>query len=161
MQASRLLCPWDFPGKNTGVGCHFLLQKICPAKGLNWGLPQCRQALYHQENHQKVPPYLFNLLQSLCFVTIFYNYIPSPKFIYPHLKLSFPAICSVYPLWELKRQLKPKLYDWIPSQICFSCGLVHISKCQVSVSICLGQILRLILDFSDSLHGIHQKNMWP
>ena len=24
--ATRLLCPWDFPGKNTGVGCHFLLQ---------------------------------------------------------------------------------------------------------------------------------------
>ena len=22
---ARLLCPWDFPGKNTGVGCHFLL----------------------------------------------------------------------------------------------------------------------------------------
>ena len=22
----RLLCPWDLPGKNTGVGCHFLLQ---------------------------------------------------------------------------------------------------------------------------------------
>ena len=22
----RLLCPWDYPGKNTGVGCHFLLQ---------------------------------------------------------------------------------------------------------------------------------------
>ena len=25
---TRLLCPWDFPGKNTGVGCHFLLQGI-------------------------------------------------------------------------------------------------------------------------------------
>ena len=24
----RLLCPWSFPGKNTGVGCHFLLQRI-------------------------------------------------------------------------------------------------------------------------------------
>ena len=24
--ASRVLCPWDFPGENTGVGCHFLLQ---------------------------------------------------------------------------------------------------------------------------------------
>ena len=24
---ARFLCPWDFPGKNTGVGCHFLLQK--------------------------------------------------------------------------------------------------------------------------------------
>ena len=23
---ARLLCPWDCPGKNTGVGCHFLLQ---------------------------------------------------------------------------------------------------------------------------------------
>ena len=26
MAAHRLLCPWDSPGKNTGVGCHFLLQ---------------------------------------------------------------------------------------------------------------------------------------
>ena len=26
VQSARLLCPWDFPGKNTGVGCHFLLQ---------------------------------------------------------------------------------------------------------------------------------------
>ena len=25
---TRLLCPWDFPGKNTGAGCHFLLQGI-------------------------------------------------------------------------------------------------------------------------------------
>ena len=25
-----LVCPWDFPGKNTGVGCHFLLQRIFP-----------------------------------------------------------------------------------------------------------------------------------
>ena len=25
---TRLLCPWDSPGKNTGVGCHFLLQSM-------------------------------------------------------------------------------------------------------------------------------------
>ena len=25
-QPNRLPCPWDSPGKNTGVGCHFLLQ---------------------------------------------------------------------------------------------------------------------------------------
>ena len=35
------LCPWDFPGKNTGVGCQFLLQDIFPTQGsnphlLNW-----------------------------------------------------------------------------------------------------------------------------
>ena len=35
LQPSRLLCPWDSPGKNTGVGCHDLLQGIFPAQGLN------------------------------------------------------------------------------------------------------------------------------
>ena len=33
--SARLLCPWDFPGKNTGVGCHFFLQKIFLNKGTN------------------------------------------------------------------------------------------------------------------------------
>ena len=28
LQPTRFFCPWDFPGKNTGVGCHFLLQGI-------------------------------------------------------------------------------------------------------------------------------------
>ena len=28
--ARRASCPWDFPGKNMGVGCHFLLQGIFP-----------------------------------------------------------------------------------------------------------------------------------
>ena len=28
LQPTRLLRPWDFPGKSTGVGCHFLLQRI-------------------------------------------------------------------------------------------------------------------------------------
>ena len=27
-QPTRLPCPWDSPGKNTGVGCHFLLQRV-------------------------------------------------------------------------------------------------------------------------------------
>ena len=30
---SRLLCLWNFPGKNTGVSCHFLLQGIFPTQG--------------------------------------------------------------------------------------------------------------------------------
>ena len=32
---SRLLCPWDYPGKNSAVGCHFLLQGIFPIQGSN------------------------------------------------------------------------------------------------------------------------------
>ena len=31
---SRLLCPWDSPGQNTGVGCRFLLQGIFPTQGI-------------------------------------------------------------------------------------------------------------------------------
>ena len=40
-------CPWNSPGKNTGVGCHALLQEIFPAYGSNLGLLHCRQILYH------------------------------------------------------------------------------------------------------------------
>ena len=35
---ARLLCPWNFPSKNTGVGCHFLLQGIFPSQGSNLSL---------------------------------------------------------------------------------------------------------------------------
>ena len=62
----RLLHPWDSPGKNTGVGCHFLLQETFPNQGLNPGLPHGRQTLYHlnpggasgkkKEKKKKNPP---------------------------------------------------------------------------------------------------------
>ena len=42
------------PGKNTGVGCHFLLQGIFLIQGLNPGIPHCRQVLY-QLNYQGSP----------------------------------------------------------------------------------------------------------
>ena len=35
LQPVQLLCPWDSPGKNTGVGCRFLLQGIFPTQGWN------------------------------------------------------------------------------------------------------------------------------
>ena len=37
----------DSPGKNSGVGCHFLLQGIFPTQGSNPGLPHCKRLLYH------------------------------------------------------------------------------------------------------------------
>ena len=51
---ARLLCPWDSPGKNTGVGCHALLQGIFPTQGSNPGLPHCWQIL-HQLSYQGCP----------------------------------------------------------------------------------------------------------
>ena len=47
LQPTGLHSPWNFQGKSTGVGCHFLLQGIFPIQGLNLGLPYCRQTLYH------------------------------------------------------------------------------------------------------------------
>ena len=35
LQPTKLLCPRDFPGKNTGVGCHSLLQRISLTEGSN------------------------------------------------------------------------------------------------------------------------------
>ena len=35
LQPTRLPCPWNFPGKNTGIGCLFLLQGIFLIQGLN------------------------------------------------------------------------------------------------------------------------------
>ena len=43
---ARLLCPWDSPGKNTGVGCHALLQGIFLTQGLNLSPALRRQILY-------------------------------------------------------------------------------------------------------------------
>ena len=61
MVATRLLHPWDSPGKSTGVDCHFLLQGIVLTQGLNPGLLHCRRTLYplsHQGTPQTVsqPP---------------------------------------------------------------------------------------------------------
>ena len=35
LEPSRLFCPWNFPGKNIGVGNHFLFPGIFPTQGLN------------------------------------------------------------------------------------------------------------------------------
>ena len=56
----RLLCPWTSPGKNTGVGSHFLLQGICPTRGLNLGLLHCRQIVYHLSHQGCLQPILLS-----------------------------------------------------------------------------------------------------
>ena len=53
---ARPLRPWDFPGQNTGVVCHFLLQGIFMTQELNLGLPHCRQFLYHLSHQMCVCP---------------------------------------------------------------------------------------------------------
>ena len=51
-------------GKNTGLGCHALLQGIFPTQGLNPGLPHCRWILYHL-NYQGSPRTLWTSIKLI------------------------------------------------------------------------------------------------
>ena len=54
LQLARLLCPWDSPGKNSGMDCRSFLQGIFPIQGSNSSLLHCRRVLYHL-SHQGRP----------------------------------------------------------------------------------------------------------
>ena len=54
LQPDRLFCPWNFPGKKTGLGSHSLLQGMFLTQGSNLGLLHCRQILY-LVSHQGSP----------------------------------------------------------------------------------------------------------
>jgi len=85
------LCPWNSPGKNTGVGSHSLLQGIFPTQGSNPGLPHCRQILYHP-SHQQSPT---NTLKA-----------PQKRPMWPQMPVMF----------LLKQALK-RISSWVESSI--------------------------------------------
>ena len=78
IKPNRFLCPRDFPDKNTGVGCHFLLQEIFSTQGSNLGLLCLKHwqvdslPLSHWETHNSSLE-LFNLC------CIFFSVSPFPK----------------------------------------------------------------------------------
>ena len=77
---TRVLCPWNSPGKNTGVGCHSLLQGSFLTQGLNQGLLHCRWILDHL-SHQGSP--------FLC-ISQFKNLNPDPR---PYLESFNGSLC--------------------------------------------------------------------
>ena len=97
-QPARLLCPWDFPAKNTGVGCHFLFQGIFLTQGLNlWLLDWQADSL--PPSHQGSPCYLTNIQE---------NHLPLPRRFPAELysvcvwsSIFSSAIVSSQCLWEI------------------------------------------------------------
>ena len=63
LQPARILCPWNSPGKNTGVSCHSHLQGIFLTQGSNPGLLHGRKILYHLSHQGSLMtfPNLFSL----------------------------------------------------------------------------------------------------
>ena len=72
---TRLFHPWNSPGKNTGVGCHSLLQGIFRTQGLNSGLLHFKRILYHL-SHQESPKILLvtvRLVKAMVFPVVMYG----------------------------------------------------------------------------------------
>ena len=95
---SRLLRPWDFPGKNTRVGCHFLLQRIFSTQGSN---PSLLSLLHWQEDslpssHLGIHGPQYNLFKS----NILLHFLVTPTLV---LKMSLPHfLCFSIFLWAGK-----------------------------------------------------------
>ena len=82
LQSTRLLCPWDSPGKGTGVGCNTLFQGIFPTQGLKLYLLcllHCRQILYRWATREA---------QAYC------SLIEPGSFRSPYMLLSLPTMSS-------------------------------------------------------------------
>ena len=97
----------DSPGKNTGVGCHALLQGIFPTQGSNPGLPHCRQILYHLS--QQGSPNQQQITEA--FPGIFFpSLLPILK-ISPCFLLHQQKILSHTPKNKTKLSLPKPIYD--------------------------------------------------
>ena len=106
----------DFPGKNTGVGCHFLLQGIFLIQGLNPVLSIGRWILYHWAT-RKAPIHLF-VVQSLSRVRLFLTLWTaacqaSLSFIISQSLLKLMSIESVIPSNPLIFLLLPSIFPSI------------------------------------------------
>ena len=66
-----------FPGKNTGVGSHFLLQKLFLTQGSNPGLLHCRQIL-HRLRHQGSPAVCISVFQTPFLIRFCFQPRPDP-----------------------------------------------------------------------------------
>ena len=69
LQPARLLCPWDSPGKNSGVGCHALLQGMFPTQGSN---PHLLCLLYWQVGSLPLAPPSPTLLLDIWTFCLFF-----------------------------------------------------------------------------------------
>ena len=97
---ARLLCLWESPGKNTGMGSHSLLQGIFPTQGSNPCLPHCRQTLYHLSHQESHYIYQIKVEETQSIFTLCYRFYLRNE--------PFPGTCRLsIILWS--SQLSPTL----------------------------------------------------
>ena len=104
LQPARILCAWNFPGKKIGVSCHSLLQGIFPTQGLNSGLLNCRQILYHVSCQGSpaiealINQSLKHILHKVIFQFLNFHliYLCSPQFTPEILHLCFISLITLF-----------------------------------------------------------------
>ena len=106
--ATRLLCPWDSPVKNTGIGCPALLQGIFPTQGSNPHLPwllHCRQILYRWAA-QGSPPSLLSVAP-----------LPHPTSLGHHRAPELSSLCSIATYTEWGKSEREKQIPYVNTYI--------------------------------------------
>ena len=93
LQPTSFLCPWYSSCKNTGVGCHFLLQRILSTQGSEPALPGLQA--YYLPTEPPGNPFIFYFLFSLS--TSFLPFIRATSF-QPNLKRMLLVFCLQYSL---------------------------------------------------------------
>ena len=143
--ARQLCCPWDSPGKKTGMSCHSLLQGIFPTQGSNLGLLHCRQIFYCLSHQGSIWPRNFTfgsipkVIESRVSKPYVYTHVHS-SFIHYSWNTEANQVCTdewiddqnvVYShngiLFSLKKEGS--------SAICYQFSSVHFSRSVVSDSL--------------------------
>ena len=95
LQSTRLLCLWNFLGKDTIVDCHFLLQGIFPTQGANVCLLHWQVDSLLLSHHQS---HIYTLVQLLSHVQLFLT----PRTAIPQASLSFSISLSLLKLMSIE-----------------------------------------------------------
>ena len=125
-------CPWNFPGKNTWVGWHFLLQGLFPTLGSNSCL--LHLLLWQADSLPLAPPGKPNFSYNKYLMSTVFLFLPLPLF---HLLFYFfppPFFCSItlflfkYLFVCLHWTLVAACRGFAVSSRIFYCGLRHIDS---------------------------------
>ena len=127
-----LLCPWNSPGQNTGVGSLSLLQGIFPTQGSNPGLLHCRWILY-QLSHKGSP----RILEWVAY--------PFLQCIFPTQESNRGLLHYRWILYQLSYQGSPKLLCALSLQSCQT--LCNPMDCSLPGSSVLGIFQAQVLEW--------------
>ena len=105
------------PGKNTGLGCHALLQGIFPTQGSSPGLPHCRWILYHLRFKSDL---CRTFQRERTSVSVLYSYLgfPNVQFVAATLYFSFLMKLKHHKIFGAPHALR-FLKKWVTSDFLY------------------------------------------